>query len=327
MPSRRNLLAALAALGALPNFAAGAADDFPSHPITMGMPFAAGGPGDVLARILAEGMRASLGQAVIVENITGAAGSIGAGAVARAAPDGYSLILGNWTTHVVNAVVYALPYDVVRDFEPVSLVATQPVFVLGRPTLLPNTLQELIAWLKANPDKATSGNSGTGSTTQVASVLFQQLTGTQFQLIPYRGSAPAMADMLSGQIDMMFDPAADALPQIKAGRVRAYAVTARTRLAAAPNIPTTDEAGVPGLHIALWNGLWAPRGTPKPVIEKLNAAVVAALANDKLRARIEDLGMEVAPRDEQNPAALGGFQKAEIAKWWPLIKAAGIKAQ
>jgi tripartite-type tricarboxylate transporter receptor subunit TctC len=199
--------------------------------------------------------------------------------------------------------------------------------VLARPTLAANTLPELIAWLKANPDKATSGNSGTGSATQVASVLFQQLTGTQFQLIPYRGSAPAMTDMLSGHIDMMFDAATDALPQMMAGKVKAYAVTARTRLAAAPSVPTSDEAGVVGLHIALWNGLWAPRGTPKPVIEKINAAVVAALSNDKLRTRIEGLGMEISPRNEQNPTALAGFQKAEIAKWWPLIKAAGIKAQ
>jgi tripartite-type tricarboxylate transporter receptor subunit TctC len=293
----------------------------------MAMPFAAGGPGDVLARVLAEGMRQSLGQNVLVENVTGAAGSIGTGVVARAAPDGYSLILGNWTTHVVNAVAYALPYDVVKDFEPISLVATQPVVVTARSTFPANNLQELIAWLKANPDKATSGNAGIGSATHVASIFFQQQTGTRFQLVPYRGGAPALADLLAGHIDMMFDLATNALPQIRSGKVKAYAVTARSRIGAAPDIPTADESGVPALHFAVWNGLWAPRNTPKPIVDKLNAAVVAALADDKLRARLTDLGIEIAPRDEQNPQALANFQKAEIAKWWPIIKAAGIKAE
>jgi tripartite-type tricarboxylate transporter receptor subunit TctC len=325
--TRRTVLGSLAAIAVSGSIGAVAAQDYPSHPITMGMPFAAGGPGDVLARALAEGMRQPLGQNVLVDNITGAAGSIGTGVVARAAPDGYSLILGNWTTHVVNAVAYALPYDVVKDFEPVALVATQPVVVIARSTLPANNLQELIAWLKANPDKATSGNAGIGSATHVASVFFQQETGTHFQLVPYRGGAPAMVDLLAGNIDMMFDLATDALPQIRSGKVKAFAVTAKNRIGAAPDIPTSDESGVPALHIALWNGLWAPRGTPKPIIDKLDAAVVTALSDEQLRARLTDLGIEIAPRDEQNPQSLAGFQKAEIAKWWPLIKSAGIKAQ
>jgi tripartite-type tricarboxylate transporter receptor subunit TctC len=327
MHIRGAILAALAAAGAFGSVAKVAAQDYPSHPITMGMPFAAGGPGDVLARILAAGMRVSLGQNVVVENITGAAGSIGVGQVARAAPDGYSLILGNWTTHVVDPVAYALPYDVVKDFEPIALVATQPVLVIARTTMPADNLQELIAWLKANPDKATSGNAGVGSATHVASVFFQHETGTRFQLVPYRGGAPAMRDLLAGQIDMMFDLATDALPQVRAGKVKAYAVTAKDRIGAAPDIPTVDEAGAPGLYISLWNGLWAPRGTPKPIIDRLDAAVVAALADPKLRARLVDLGMEVSPRDQQTPQALAAYQKAEIAKWWPILKAAGIKSE
>jgi len=327
MHTRRAVLASLTAIGTCAGVGKLAAEDYPSHPITMDMPFAAGGPGDVLARMLAERMRVSLGQTVVVENITGAAGSIGTGTVAHAAPDGYSLILGNWSTHVVNAVAYALPYDVVKDFEPVALVVTQPVLVIARNTMPANNLQELIAWLKANPDKATSGNAGVGSATHVASVFFQQKTGTRFQLVPYRGGAPAMQDLLAGHIDMMFDLATDALPQVRAGQVKAYAVTSKNRIAAAPDIPTVDEAGSPGVYISLWNGVWAPHGTPKGIIDKLNAAVVASLADPGFRAQLVKLGMEIPPRDRQTPQALAAFQKAEIEKWWPVIKAAGIRAQ
>jgi tripartite-type tricarboxylate transporter receptor subunit TctC len=327
MHTRRAFLASLAAVGAAGRSGTAAAQNYPVRPITMGMPFAAGGPGDVLARLFAAAMAQSLGQNVIVENVTGAAGSIGTGEVARAAPDGYSLILGNWGTHVVNAVVYKLPYDVVKDFAPISLVVNQPVVVIANNAVPANNLQELIVWLKANPDKTTSGNAGIGSATQVASVFFQQKTGTRFQLVPYRGGAPAMADMLAGHIDMMFDLATDALPQVRTGRVKAYAVTAKNRIDAAPDIPTADEAGVPGIYVSLWNGLWAPRGTPAPIIDKLDAAVVTALAEPRLRARLVDLGMEILPRDQQTPQALAAFQQAEIAKWWPILKAAGIKAE
>jgi tripartite-type tricarboxylate transporter receptor subunit TctC len=303
------------------------AQDYPSRPITMGMPFAAGGPGDTLARILAEHMRVSLGQSVIVENAAGAAGSIGTGRVARAPPDGYTLILGNWATHVVNGAAYVLPYDVLNDFEPVSLVATQPVLIIAKKAMPANDLKELIAWLKANPGMASAGNSGVGTASHVATVFFQKETRTRLQLVPYRGSAPAMQDLLGGRIDLMFDLAADALPQVRVGSVKAYAVMAKSRIAAAPDVPTVDELGVPGLYISLWNALWAPKGVPKNVIGKLNAAVVDTLADPSVRQRLADLGHEIFPRDQQTPEALGAFQKAEIEKWWPIIKAAGIRGE
>jgi tripartite-type tricarboxylate transporter receptor subunit TctC len=327
MPTRRAVLASLAAIGSAGSAGRLAADDYPSHTVTMDMPFAAGGPGDVLARMLAERMRAPLGQPVIVDNITGAAGSIGAGAVAHAAADGYSLLLGNWTTHVVNAVAYRLPYDVVTDFEPVALVVTQPVLVIAKPSMPANNLQELVAWLKANPDKATSGNAGVGSASHVAAVFFQQKTGTQFQLVPYRGAGPAMQDLLAGHIDIMFDLATNSLPHVRNGQIKPYAVTSKTRISAAPDIPTVDEAGVPGVYISLWNGVWAPRGTPKSVIAKLNAAIVDSLADPAFEKRLIELGMEIPPRNQQTPEALAAFQKSEIEKWWPVIKAAGIKAE
>src|SRR5215468_2497195 len=303
------------------------AQPYPSRSITLAMPFAPGGPGDTLARILAEHMKDSLGQTVIVENVTGAAGSIGAGRVARATPDGYTLILGNWTTHVVNGVVYALPYDVVKDFEPVSLVATQPLLIVAKKTMPADDLNGLVAWLKAHPGSASTGNAGVGSSTYVASIFVQMQTGTRFQLVPYRGGAPAMQDLLAGQIDMLFDLVANAVPQVRAGTVKPYAVTAESRSVAAPDIPTVDEAGVPGLHVALWNAMWAPRETPKAVIAKLNAAVIVALADPAVRSRLADLGHEFFPRDQLTPEALAAFQTAEIKKWWPIIKAANIKGE
>jgi tripartite-type tricarboxylate transporter receptor subunit TctC len=293
----------------------------------MGMPFAAGGPGDVLARILAERMRVSLGQPVIVENVTGAAGSIGAGRVARAAPDGYSLLLGNWTTHVVNAVAYNLDYDVVNDFAPIAVVASQPVVVIARKSMPAGNLQELIAWLKASPGKASAGNAGIGSASHVASVFFQKETGTSFQLVPYRGGAPAMQDLLAGQLDLSFDLAGNSVPQLRAGTIKAFAVMAKSRVGAMPDVPSADEAGVPGLYVSLWNGLWAPRGTPRDIIDRLDAAVIEALADPALRSRLADLGVEIPPRDQQSPQALAAFHKAEIEKWWPIIKAAGIKGE
>jgi len=303
------------------------AQSYPSRPITLAMPFAAGGPGDTLARIVAEHMKESLGQTVIVENVTGAAGSIGAGRVARAAPDGYTLVLGNWATHVVNGVVYALAYDVVKDFEPVSLVATQPILIVAKKTMPADDLQGLIAWLKTHPDKASAGNAGVGSSTYVTSIFFQMQTGTRFQLVPYRGGALAMQDLLAGQIDLLFDLVANALPQVRAGTIKPYAVTANVRTAVAPDIPTVDEAGLPGLHVALWNAMWAPRETPKTIIAKLNSAIVEALADPAVRSRLADLGHEFFPRDQMTPQALAAFQKAEIAKWWPIIKAANIKGE
>jgi tripartite-type tricarboxylate transporter receptor subunit TctC len=303
-----------------------AAQVYPSRPITMVVPFPAGGSTDTIGRIMAEGMRASLGQTVIIENVGGASGSIGVGRVARAAPDGYTLSLGSWPTHVLNAAIFTLPYDPLNDFEPVSLVAAQPLFILARKAFPASNLAEFIAWLKANPDKATQGTAGAGGASHVAGVFFQKVSGTRFQMVPYRGAAPAMQDLLAGQIDMMIDPAASAGPQVRAGAVKAYAVTAKSRLAAAPDVPTVDEAGLPGFYVASWHAIWVPKATPKGVIASLNAAVADALADPAVRQRLADAGQEIFPREQQTPEAMRAYHAAEIEKWWPVIKAANIKA-
>ena len=324
---RRICLMLLAALGlACASMDAGA-QVYPSRPITMIAPFPAGGPLDTLARILAERMRVSLGQPVIVENVTGASGSIGTGRVARAAGDGYTLGLGNWPTHVINGAVFKLQYDVRNDFEPVSLLATNPLLIVAKKAMPANDLKELIAWLKANPDKAAQGTSGAGGATHIAGVFFEKETGTRIQFVPYRGAGPAMQDLMAGQIDLMIDPAANSLPQVRAGTIKAYAVTAKSRLAAAPEIPTVDEAGLPGFYVSTWLAFFVPKGTPKNIIAKLNAAVVEALADPAIRQRLAGLGHEIPQREQQTPEALGAFHKAEIEKWWPIIKAAGIKAE
>ena len=301
------------------------AQPYPSHPVTIVVPFPAGGPTDVIARTLGQHMHTSLGQTVIVENVTGANGNIGVGRVARAAPDGYTLIIGHWSTHVVNGAVYPLPYDVLKDFEPLSLISTNSYLIVAKNAVPANDLKSFIAWLKANPDKASEGTAGPGSPQHVGGVFFQNATGTRFQFIPYRGAAPAMQDLLAGQIDMIIDDPTNSLPQVRAGKIKAFAVTARRRLAAAPDIPTVDEAGLPGFYFSRWHALWAPKGTPKDVIAKLNTAVAGALADPAVRSRLTDLAQEIFPRDQQTPEALGAYQKAEIEKWWPIIKAAGIK--
>ena len=315
------ILWAVSAVGPVAN-----AQGYPSRPITIGMPFAAGGSGDTIARIVAERLRVTLGRPVIVENITGAGGSIGTGRVARATPDGYTLILGNWATHVVNGAVLALQYDVLNDFEPVSLVASQPMLIVAKKAVPATNLKELIAWLKANPGKASQGTAGAGSATHIAGVFFQNETGTRLPLVTYRGSAPAMQDLVAGQIDLIIDLPGNSLSQARAGTVKALAVTAKSRLAAAHEIPSVDEAALPGFYISVWYALWAPKGTPKDVIAKLNAAVTDALADPTVRHRLADLGNEIPPLDRQSPEALGAFHKAEIEKWWPIIKAANIKA-
>jgi tripartite-type tricarboxylate transporter receptor subunit TctC len=297
------------------------------RPITMVVGFAAGGPTDVTGRIIAERMRASLGQPVIIENVAGAAGSIGVGRVARAAPDGYTVSLGQWGTNVVNGAIYALQYDVLRDFEPVALLSSNPWLVVARKTMPADDLKGLIAWLKANPDKASQGTAGAGAASHIAGVFFQHATGTRFQFVPYRGAGPAMQDLIGGQVDLMVDTPTSTVPQVRAGTVKAYAVTAKTRLAAVPDIPIVDEAGLPGLYISFWQAIWVPKGTPKEVVGKLNAAVVDALADPSVRQKLADLGQEIFPRDQQTPEALGSFQKAEIEKWWPVIKAANIKGE
>jgi len=299
---------------------------YPTRPITMNVPFAAGGPTDTIARVIAQRMSVTLGQSIIIENVTGADGAIGVGRVARAAPDGYLLSIGQWSTHVLNGAAYALPYDLLKDFEPVALLTTNPLVIVTYKGVPATNLKELIDWLKANPERAAMGIGSMAH--RVSGVYFQNLTGTRFTLVPYRGAAPAMQDMMAGQIQMMFDQAATSLPLVRAGSTRPYAVTAATRLTAAPDLPTVDEAGLPGFHIAVWTALWAPRATPRAVIDKLNAAVVEAVADPAVRKRlIEELGQDIPPRAQQTPEALYAYQKAEIEKWWPLIKAANIRPE
>jgi tripartite-type tricarboxylate transporter receptor subunit TctC len=303
------------------------AEVYPSRPITMVAPFAAGAPVDTVGRFMAERMRASLGQPVIVENVSGAAGSLGAGRVARAAADGYTVSVGNFSSHVLNGAIYALQYDVLKDFEPVALLASNPQLITSKNGVPAKDLKGLIAWLKSNPDKASAGTGGVGGVSHVAGVFFQKETGTRFQFVPYRGTNLAQQDLIGGHIDLLFDQAVAALPNVRAGKVRAYAVTAKTRLDSAPEIPTVDEAGLPGFYVSVWNALWVPKGTPKDVIVRLNAAAVDAMADPALRKRLGDLGLDIPPRDQQTPAALGAFHKAEIEKWWPIIKAANIKTE
>ena len=320
---RRDVIAWIAGAAALP--VASTAQTFPSRAITLVVGFPPGGTADLTARIVAERMKASLGQAVIVENVPGSGGSIGAGRVAHAAADGYTLACGSWGTHVVNGAILPLAYDVVSDFAPVSLLTYQPLVIATKAAVPAKDLTELIAWLKATPVAASAGTAGAGGVTHLAEILFQSMTGTRLQLVPYRGSPPALQDLVAGRIDLFVTPAASALPQIRAGAIKAFAVTAPRRLTIAPDIPTVDEQGLPGFHISLWSALWAPKGTPDEVIRRLDAAVVDALAEPAVRSRLAELGQEVFPREQQTPEALAAFQKAEIATWWPVIRAAGIK--
>jgi tripartite-type tricarboxylate transporter receptor subunit TctC len=322
---RRLVLAAILAAAASPTGAL--AQSYPTRPVTILVPFSAGGPTDTIARIMGEALRASLGQPVLIENTTGAAGSIGVGRVARASPDGYTICIGHWSTHVVNAAVYRLNYDVVNDFEPISLIANNPQIVISKNAVPAKDLKELVAWIKANQDKVTQGTAGIGSASHIGGIYFQDLTGTKFQFVPYRGGAPVMQDLLAGNIDLSFDQAANSLPQIRSGRIRAYAVTAKTRLASAPDIPTVDEAGVPGFYISVWHGLWVPKATPKDVIAKLVSATKAALADPNVRRRLAELGQDLPPLDQQGPEPLRAYQKAELDKWVPIIKAANVKAE
>ncbi len=295
------------------SIASAAAQTYPSRPITIVVPYPAGGPTDTLARILADRMRPALGQSVIIENPTGAGGTIGTGRVARAAPDGYMIILGHWQTHVVNGATYALAFDVVKDFEPITLVADCPVWMVAKQALPPKDLTELVAWLKENPGKATVGIAGVGGGADVLGTYFQKNTGTRFQFVPYRGGAPMIQDLAAGQIDLTFTQVASSLAQVRAGQIKPYAVMAKTRWWATPETPTIDEAGMPGLHASFWHGFWAPKGTPKDVIAKLHAALVETLADPAVRQRLTDVGQEIWPRDKQTPEALAAQQKAPWA--------------
>jgi tripartite-type tricarboxylate transporter receptor subunit TctC len=327
LPRRRFLqLAGIAA--ALPTLSEiASAQVYPSRPITIVVPSAPGAPSDVVARILAERMRETLGQPIVIDYVPGANGTLGTGRVVRANADGHTLIFSaSSATHVANGAIYALPYDVVTDFVPVALTVENPQLILAKKAMPANDLTELIKWLKANPDKASLGQIGPGSPAHMAGVLFQKQTGTRFQFANYRSVGQALQDLIAGHIDLMIY-ATIALEHVRAGSIKAYAITAKNRFAIAPEIPTAHEAGLPGFHVAPWFALWAPKGTSPDVIGKLNAAVVDALADEAVRARLTNLGYEIVPREQQTPQALATFQKAEIEKWWPIIKEAGIKAE
>jgi tripartite-type tricarboxylate transporter receptor subunit TctC len=322
---KRSILAV--AFATLLAISVAAAQDYPNRPITIVAPFPAGGATDIVSRIMAEHMKTTLGQTVLVENVTGASGTIGMGRVARAEPDGYSVVIGQWTTHVGAGALYPLQFHVLNDFAPVSLLTSSPLWILGKNNLPAKNLGELIAWLKANPDKASAGTVGAGSAAHVCLIYFRNGTGTKFQDVPYRGAAPAMQDLVAGQLDLSCLEAGQTLGNYRGGKFKVFAVMAKTRFAPAPDVPTVDEAGAPGLHFPFWHGMWAPKNTPKPVIAKLNAAVVAAFADPAVQKRFRDLGMEIPPREQQTPEGLYAHHKAEIEKWWPIIKSAGIKLQ
>lgn len=303
------------------------AQPWPSRSISIVVPFSAGGPTDTLARLMSEPMRKFLGQTLVVDNVTGAGGSIGVGRVARAAPDGYTLSIGHWGTHVVNGAYYKLPFDLLTDLEPVAMIATNPQVVVSKVAVPATTLKELIPWIKANQGKIQFGTGGVGGASHMAGIYFLNRIGVKMDFVPYRGGAPAMQALLSGEIDLYMTQVSSAVAHTRAGKLRAYFVSSKNRQAAAPEIPTADEAGLPGLHTAVWHGIWVPKGTPRDVNMKLNAAIVESLTDDTLRKRFADLGQEIPPREEQTQQALAKHHKAEIDKWFPLIKAAGLKAE
>jgi tripartite-type tricarboxylate transporter receptor subunit TctC len=270
-------------------------------------------------------MKTTLGEALLVENVTGAGGSIGVGRAVRSAPDGYTISFGHLGTHVANGAIYKLGYDLVADLEPIALLPSNPMIVVSKNAVPAKTLGELLAWLKERPTPASAGTAGAGSGSHIAGLYFENISGTKLQYVPYRGTAPALNDLVAGQIDLIVDQTSNSIGQVRAGNIRAYAVTSEKRLASAPEIPTTDEAGLPGFHMTLWSGMWVPKGTPGDIVRKLNAAVVDALNDPGARKQLENLGLQMPPADQLSPAALGNWQKAEIAKWWPMIKAANVK--
>ena len=316
-----------AAFIALLTVGSAAADQFPSRPITMVVPFAAGGPSDAMARILGERMKASLGEAVLVENVTGAGGSIGVGRAVRSPPDGYTISFGHLGTHVCNGAIYRLGYDLVDDLEPVVLLPSNPMIIVSKNAVPAKSLSELLAWLKSRPSPATAGTAGAGSGSHVAGLYFEKVAGIKLQYVPYRGAALALNDLVAGQIDLIVDQTSNSINQVRAGTIRAYAITADKRIAQAPDIPTTDEAGLPGFHMTLWSGLWVPKRTPHEIVAKLNAAAVEALNDPAVRTQLEGLGLQLPAGDRLTPEALGTWQKAEIAKWWPMIKAADVRVE
>jgi tripartite-type tricarboxylate transporter receptor subunit TctC len=324
---RRSLAAIIAAVSALGWCGPAVAQDYPTRPITMIVPFPAGGATDTVARFLAERMRAILGQPVIIENVAGAAGSIGVGRAVRSPADGYTLSIGTSTTHMLTGGLYNLPFDLLKDLEPIIEIGSEPLLIVGKNSLPADDLKGLIAWLTANPDKASVGIAGVGATGHLAGISFQKATGTKFQFVPYRGNGPAMQDLLAEQIDFMIEPASNFKGLVAAGSVKPFAITGHTRLGSSPDIPTADEAGLPGFFASLWYGLWVPKGTPKDIIAKLNATMTQVLFDPLVRQRFAELGIEIAPINQQSPEALRDLQKAESQRWWPIIEAANIKAE
>ncbi|HXI07266.1 MAG: tripartite tricarboxylate transporter substrate binding protein BugD [Bradyrhizobium sp.] len=320
---RRLVLAALLATFAfaVPAFA----QNFPSRPITIIVPFSAGGPSDAMARILADHMKNTLGETVLVENVTGAGGSIGVGRAAKSPPDGYTISFGHLGTHVANGAIYKLNYDLVGDLDPVVLLPSNAMVIVSKNALPAKTLPELLAWLRSRPTPAAAGTAGAGSGSHIAGLYFENVAGIKLQYVPYRGTGPAMNDLVAGQIDLIVDQLSNSIQQVRGGNIRAYAVTDAKRVESAADIPTVDEGGLPGFHMTLWSGMWVPKGTPKDVIAKLNGAAVAALNDPAVRKQFENLGLQMPPKDKLTPEALGEWQKAEIAKWWPVIKAANVK--
>jgi tripartite-type tricarboxylate transporter receptor subunit TctC len=300
------------------------ADNFPSRPITLIVPFPPGGSTDVAARIMADKMGASLGQPVIVENVGGAGGSVGVGRLARATPDGYTIDIGQWDTHV-GTIIYNINFDLRTDFAPIGLISINPMLLVAKKTLPADDLKSLVAYMKAHPGDAKFVNQNASA--QVGGLLLQKLTGTEVLFVPYRGAGPAMTDLISGQVDLLLVQGAVALPQVRAGTIKALAELSPERSASMPNIPSAGESGVPGLNIAGWLGFYAPKGTPADVVAKLNAAMVQALADPQVKARFAQLGLDVAARERQTPGGLAAFQNAEMDKWWPIIKAAGIRGE
>jgi tripartite-type tricarboxylate transporter receptor subunit TctC len=318
----------LASLMALLAFGGNArAEDFPSHPITMVVPFSAGGPTDAMARIMSEGMRTALGQNFVIENVTGAGGSLGVGRVVRSPADGYTVSIGHLGTHVANGAIYKLGYDLVTDLEPVVLLPSNPMIFVSKNAVPAKSLAELLAWMKAKPNPPAAGTAGAGSASHIAGLYFESVTGIKLEFVPYRGTAPAMNDLVAGQIDMIIDQTANSIAQVRAGTIRAYAIADAKRVSSASDIPTVDEAGLPGFHMQLWSGLWVPKGTPKEIIAKLNAAAIKTMDDPEVRKKFENLGLEMPTKDQLTPEWLGTFQKAEIAKWWPMIKAANLKME
>jgi tripartite-type tricarboxylate transporter receptor subunit TctC len=321
----RIVLAALIAMLAFGGVAR--AENYPSRPITVIVPFAAGGPSDAMMRILGERMKTALGEAILVENVTGAGGSLGVGRAVRSPPDGYTLSFGHLGTHVANGAIYKLGYDLVADLEPVVLLPSNPMVIVSKNAVPAKSLSELLAWLRSRPAPAAAGTAGAGSGSHIAGLYFESVSGIKLQYVPYRGTGPAMNDLVAGQIDLIVDQTSNSINQVRAGTIRAYAVTDSKRVESAPDIPTVDEAGLPGFHMTLWSGLWVPKGTPKDIVAKLNTAAVEALNDPAVRKQLENLGLEMPPQDQSTPEALGSWQKVEIAKWWPMIKAANVRVE